>query len=96
MSPFATASKNGTSRLGQMMAIVETAVSETGSELRKSPLEHPFSQVIQAEFLKARRVDDGGIVIDLVHPGERSGMFPRVQHSGNFTCGNIGTRYMPG
>ena len=70
--------KNGTTRFGQVMAIVETAVPEIRPEFREGTFEHPFSQVIQAEFLKPGRIDDSCIVIDLVHPGERGGMFPEL------------------
>lgn len=51
---FCNSFKNGASGFGQMVAIIETAVSEIRPEFRKGTLEHSFSQVIQAEFLKAR------------------------------------------
>ena len=39
----------------QMMAIIETAVGQQRPELRKGALETAFRQVVEAEFLEARR-----------------------------------------
>ena len=44
-------------RLGGVMAIGEAAMSKMRRKLTKSALQHALGQVMQAKFLKARRVN---------------------------------------
>lgn len=50
--------QHGASRLVQMMAIVELALAQMGREFGEGPFQHALTQMVQAEFLKAGRVDD--------------------------------------
>jgi hypothetical protein len=55
-------------RLGQVAAVVVLAAAQEGLELDEGAFQHAFGQVVQAEFLEARRVDD---LAAAIRPGKR-------------------------
>src|SRR4051812_30106160 len=63
----------------QVAAIVELAVPQIRFELDEGALDHAFGQVVQAEFLKAWRIDDGSAATEVVQAGEGGGVLAGVE-----------------
>ncbi|MNN91403.1 hypothetical protein D3C81_2095160 [compost metagenome] len=76
-----------------MMAVIKLAVPQIRCKFRESALQHAFSQMVEAEFLEARRIDNRCFLIDHIQAREGGGVLAGIECGGNFTHGNVGIRH---
>jgi len=80
-------------RLGQVAAVVVLAAAQIRLELHESALQHAFRQVVQAELLEARRIDDRRTARQPVQTGEGRGVLAGVERRGDLAHGDVGVRH---